>query len=168
MIWPNTIPPLATGSFGIVWPTINTSPFKQMHYQNSSRVRNTLWSWWLTTWSRISWRWDFLQMCAKKWMNIIFVFKAWWLLLLLCKWLCGELMQAFDLSLQGGDLASDEQPCPAECPLLLQWMKTDHALVMLFNTGSLQVSFIQVIHSRLIICLFMPLFIWRMRNDQLI
>uniref|UniRef100_A0A4W4EBX4 Serine/threonine-protein kinase PLK n=1 Tax=Electrophorus electricus TaxID=8005 RepID=A0A4W4EBX4_ELEEL len=44
-------------------------------------------------------------------------------------------------SLQGGDLGCDERPSPGACPLLLQWMKTDHALVMLFNNGSLQVNF---------------------------
>ncbi|XP_066536928.1 serine/threonine-protein kinase PLK3 [Hoplias malabaricus] len=43
--------------------------------------------------------------------------------------------------MEGGDLGSEEQPPPSSCPLLLQWMKTDHALVMLFNNGSLQVNF---------------------------
>ncbi|XP_017328356.1 serine/threonine-protein kinase PLK3 isoform X1 [Ictalurus punctatus] len=43
--------------------------------------------------------------------------------------------------MEGGDLGCDEQPSPTDCPLLLQWMKTDHALVMLFNNGSLQVNF---------------------------
>ncbi|XP_053361823.1 serine/threonine-protein kinase PLK3 isoform X1 [Clarias gariepinus] len=43
--------------------------------------------------------------------------------------------------MEGGDLGCDEQPSPSECPLLLQWMKTDHALVMLFNNGLLQVNF---------------------------
>ncbi|XP_076828935.1 serine/threonine-protein kinase PLK3 [Brachyhypopomus gauderio] len=43
--------------------------------------------------------------------------------------------------MEGGDLGCDGQPSPAACPLLLQWMKTDHALVMLFNNGYLQVNF---------------------------
>ncbi|XP_046708507.1 serine/threonine-protein kinase PLK3 isoform X2 [Silurus meridionalis] len=43
--------------------------------------------------------------------------------------------------MEGGDLGCDDQPSPTDCPLLLQWMKTDHALVMLFNNGSLQVNF---------------------------
>uniref|UniRef100_A0A4W4EEZ2 Serine/threonine-protein kinase PLK n=1 Tax=Electrophorus electricus TaxID=8005 RepID=A0A4W4EEZ2_ELEEL len=43
--------------------------------------------------------------------------------------------------MEGGDLGCDERPSPGACPLLLQWMKTDHALVMLFNNGSLQVNF---------------------------
>ncbi|MCI4377725.1 hypothetical protein PGIGA_G00206870 [Pangasianodon gigas] len=43
--------------------------------------------------------------------------------------------------MEGGDLGCDEQPSATDCPLLLQWMKTDHALVMLFNNGSLQVNF---------------------------
>ncbi|XP_058250840.1 serine/threonine-protein kinase PLK3 isoform X2 [Hemibagrus wyckioides] len=43
--------------------------------------------------------------------------------------------------MEGGDLGCEEQPSPTDCPLLLQWMKTDHALVMLFNNGSLQVNF---------------------------
>lgn len=50
------------------------------------------------------------------------------------------------LFLQGGDLGCDEQPSPTDCPLLLQWMKTDHALVMLFNNGSLQVSVVSLIY----------------------
>ncbi|XP_062849992.1 serine/threonine-protein kinase PLK3 [Trichomycterus rosablanca] len=43
--------------------------------------------------------------------------------------------------MEGGNLGSDEPPSSTDCPLLLQWMKTDHALVMLFNNGSLQVNF---------------------------
>ncbi|XP_026989034.1 serine/threonine-protein kinase PLK3 isoform X2 [Tachysurus fulvidraco] len=43
--------------------------------------------------------------------------------------------------MEGGDLGCEDQPSPTDCPLLLQWMKTDHALVMLFNNGSLQVNF---------------------------
>ncbi|GAA6093396.1 serine/threonine-protein kinase PLK3 isoform X1 [Tachysurus ichikawai] len=43
--------------------------------------------------------------------------------------------------MEGGDLGCEDQPSPSDCPLLLQWMKTDHALVMLFNNGSLQVNF---------------------------
>lgn len=39
---------------------------------------------------------------------------------------------------QGGDLMCEEQ-VSGPPPLLLQWVKTDHALVMLFNNGTLQV-----------------------------
>lgn len=41
-------------------------------------------------------------------------------------------------SLQGGDLLCGEQASGAP-PLLLQWVKTEHALLMLFNNGTLQV-----------------------------
>lgn len=40
--------------------------------------------------------------------------------------------------LQGGDLLCGEQ-VSGPPPLLLQWVKTEHALVMLFNNGTLQV-----------------------------
>uniref|UniRef100_A0A8B9GZK1 Serine/threonine-protein kinase PLK n=1 Tax=Astyanax mexicanus TaxID=7994 RepID=A0A8B9GZK1_ASTMX len=44
--------------------------------------------------------------------------------------------------MEGGDLGFEEQPPPsASPPLLLQWIKTEHALVMLFNNGSVQVNF---------------------------
>lgn len=44
--------------------------------------------------------------------------------------------------MEGGDLGFEEQPPPSACPpLLLQWIKTEHALVMLFNNGSVQVNF---------------------------
>lgn len=46
----------------------------------------------------------------------------------------------FPLLFQGGDLGFDEHPPLTACPLLLQWIKTDLALVMLFNNGSLQVK----------------------------
>uniref|UniRef100_A0A4W4EBX0 Serine/threonine-protein kinase PLK3 n=1 Tax=Electrophorus electricus TaxID=8005 RepID=A0A4W4EBX0_ELEEL len=46
--------------------------------------------------------------------------------------------------MEGGDLGCDERPSPGACPLLLQWMKTDHALVMLFNNGSLQVRLLSL------------------------
>lgn len=49
-----------------------------------------------------------------------------------------ELNSGF-LCRQGGDLHCEEQ-ASALPPLLLQWVKTDHALVMLFNNGTLQVS----------------------------
>lgn len=45
--------------------------------------------------------------------------------------------------LQGGDLLCGEQ-VSAPSPLLLQWVKTEHALVMLFNNGTLQVLTKQV------------------------
>lgn len=40
---------------------------------------------------------------------------------------------------QGGDLHCEEK-VSGPPPLLLQWVKTDHALVMLFSNGTLQVS----------------------------
>ncbi|XP_036453249.1 serine/threonine-protein kinase PLK3 isoform X1 [Colossoma macropomum] len=52
--------------------------------------------------------------------------------------------------MEGGDLSCVEQP-PTACPLLLQWMKTEHALVMLFNNGSLQVNF-YTDHTKVILC----------------
>ncbi|XP_028283674.1 serine/threonine-protein kinase PLK3 [Parambassis ranga] len=42
--------------------------------------------------------------------------------------------------MDGGDLPCEEQ-VSGPPPLLLQWVKTDHALVMLFNNGTLQVNF---------------------------
>ncbi|XP_051943243.1 serine/threonine-protein kinase PLK3 [Hippocampus zosterae] len=42
--------------------------------------------------------------------------------------------------MEGGDIHCHE-PVPGPPPLLLQWVKTDHALVMLFNNGTLQVNF---------------------------
>lgn len=42
--------------------------------------------------------------------------------------------------MEGGDLHCEEQVAGPP-PLLLQWCKTDHALVMLFNNGTLQVNF---------------------------
>lgn len=39
---------------------------------------------------------------------------------------------------QGGDLLCGDQ-VSGPPPLLLQWVKTEHALVMLFNNGTLQV-----------------------------
>uniref|UniRef100_A0A6Q2XC75 Serine/threonine-protein kinase PLK n=1 Tax=Esox lucius TaxID=8010 RepID=A0A6Q2XC75_ESOLU len=40
---------------------------------------------------------------------------------------------------------------PSQPPLLLQWVKTDHALVMLFNNGTLQVNF-YTDHTKIILC----------------
>uniref|UniRef100_A0A4W5Q4F7 Serine/threonine-protein kinase PLK n=1 Tax=Hucho hucho TaxID=62062 RepID=A0A4W5Q4F7_9TELE len=51
---------------------------------------------------------------------------------------------------QGGDLHCKDQP-PSQPPLLLQWVKTDHALVMLFNNGTLQVNF-YTDHTKIILC----------------
>nr|XP_057922419.1 serine/threonine-protein kinase PLK3 [Doryrhamphus excisus] len=52
--------------------------------------------------------------------------------------------------MEGGDLhCKDEVPGPP--PLLLQWVKTDHALVMLFNNGTLQVNF-YTDHTKIILC----------------
>ncbi|XP_061550278.1 serine/threonine-protein kinase PLK3 [Phycodurus eques] len=42
--------------------------------------------------------------------------------------------------MEGGDIHCHEQSSGPP-PLLLQWVKTDHALVMLFNNGTLQVNF---------------------------
>ncbi|XP_015228723.1 PREDICTED: serine/threonine-protein kinase PLK3 [Cyprinodon variegatus] len=42
--------------------------------------------------------------------------------------------------MEGGDLPCEEHSSGPP-PLLLQWVKTDHALVMLFNNGTLQVNF---------------------------
>ncbi|XP_010778534.1 serine/threonine-protein kinase PLK3 [Notothenia coriiceps] len=52
--------------------------------------------------------------------------------------------------MEGGDLHCDNQVsgCP---PFLLQWVKTDHALVMLFNNGTLQVNF-YADHTKIILC----------------
>uniref|UniRef100_A0A8C7IBD6 Serine/threonine-protein kinase PLK n=1 Tax=Oncorhynchus kisutch TaxID=8019 RepID=A0A8C7IBD6_ONCKI len=60
--------------------------------------------------------------------------------------LCDQLSCLF----QGGDLHCEDQP-PSQPPLLLQWVKTDHALVMLFNNGTLQVNF-YTDHTKIILC----------------
>uniref|UniRef100_A0A8C5E9E3 Serine/threonine-protein kinase PLK n=1 Tax=Gouania willdenowi TaxID=441366 RepID=A0A8C5E9E3_GOUWI len=52
--------------------------------------------------------------------------------------------------MEGGDLHCKEQT-PGPPPLLLQWVKTDHALVMLFNNGTLQVNF-YTDHTKIILC----------------
>ncbi|XP_038819889.1 serine/threonine-protein kinase PLK3-like isoform X2 [Salvelinus namaycush] len=52
--------------------------------------------------------------------------------------------------MEGGDLHCEDQP-PSQPPLLLQWVKTDHALVMLFNNGTLQVNFYND-HTKIILC----------------
>uniref|UniRef100_A0A8C7I426 Serine/threonine-protein kinase PLK n=1 Tax=Oncorhynchus kisutch TaxID=8019 RepID=A0A8C7I426_ONCKI len=52
--------------------------------------------------------------------------------------------------MEGGDLHCEDQP-PSQPPLLLQWVKTDHALVMLFNNGTLQVNF-YTDHTKIILC----------------
>uniref|UniRef100_A0A8D3EAE2 Serine/threonine-protein kinase PLK3 n=1 Tax=Scophthalmus maximus TaxID=52904 RepID=A0A8D3EAE2_SCOMX len=52
--------------------------------------------------------------------------------------------------MEGGDLHCEEQVSAAP-PLLLQWVKTDHALVMLFNNGTLQVNF-YTDHTKIILC----------------
>uniref|UniRef100_A0A671PSN8 polo kinase n=1 Tax=Sinocyclocheilus anshuiensis TaxID=1608454 RepID=A0A671PSN8_9TELE len=43
--------------------------------------------------------------------------------------------------MEGGDVSCEAQPPPSSSPLLLQWIKTDHALVMLFDNRTLQVNF---------------------------
>ncbi|XP_037538191.1 serine/threonine-protein kinase PLK3 [Nematolebias whitei] len=52
--------------------------------------------------------------------------------------------------MEGADLHCEEQ-FSGSPPLLLQWVKTDHALVMLFNTGTLQVNF-YTDHTKIILC----------------
>uniref|UniRef100_A0A4W6DWL2 Serine/threonine-protein kinase PLK3 n=1 Tax=Lates calcarifer TaxID=8187 RepID=A0A4W6DWL2_LATCA len=52
--------------------------------------------------------------------------------------------------MEGGDVHCEEQVSSAP-PLLLQWVKTDHALVMLFNNGTLQVNF-YTDHTKIILC----------------
>ncbi|KAJ8274341.1 hypothetical protein COCON_G00089660 [Conger conger] len=51
--------------------------------------------------------------------------------------------------MEGGDLHSDQSP--STCPLLLQWVKTDHALLMLFSNSTLQVNF-YTDHTKIILC----------------
>lgn len=53
--------------------------------------------------------------------------------------------------MEGGDLHCEDRPPPTSSPLLLQWVKTDHALLMLFNNGTLQVNF-YTDHTKLILC----------------
>ncbi|KAK2900819.1 hypothetical protein Q8A67_008934 [Cirrhinus molitorella] len=43
--------------------------------------------------------------------------------------------------MEGGDVNCEDQPPSSSSPLLLQWIKTDHALVMLFDNRTLQVNF---------------------------
>ncbi|TMS09710.1 Serine/threonine-protein kinase PLK3 [Larimichthys crocea] len=52
--------------------------------------------------------------------------------------------------MEGGDLQCEEL-VSGPPPLLLQWVKTDHALVMLFNNGTLQVNF-YTDHTKIILC----------------
>uniref|UniRef100_A0A8C9VV80 Serine/threonine-protein kinase PLK3 n=1 Tax=Scleropages formosus TaxID=113540 RepID=A0A8C9VV80_SCLFO len=51
--------------------------------------------------------------------------------------------------MEGGDLQCVDHTAPS--PLLLQWVKTDHALVMLFSNGTLQVNF-YTDHTKIILC----------------
>ncbi|KAG7264541.1 hypothetical protein CRUP_000585 [Coryphaenoides rupestris] len=53
--------------------------------------------------------------------------------------------------MEGGDLHCEDQASATPPPLLLQWVKTDHALVMLFNNGTLQVNF-YTDHTKVILC----------------
>ncbi|KAM6948604.1 serine/threonine-protein kinase PLK3 [Aplochiton taeniatus] len=54
--------------------------------------------------------------------------------------------------MEGGDLQCEDKPSTSSPPpLLLQWVKTDHALVMLFNNGTLQVNF-YTDHTKIILC----------------
>lgn len=52
--------------------------------------------------------------------------------------------------MEGGDLLCEEH-ITGPPPLLLQWVKTEHALVMLFNNGTLQVNF-YTDHTKIILC----------------
>uniref|UniRef100_H3DCR5 Serine/threonine-protein kinase PLK n=1 Tax=Tetraodon nigroviridis TaxID=99883 RepID=H3DCR5_TETNG len=52
--------------------------------------------------------------------------------------------------MEGGDLLCGDQ-VSGPPPLLLQWVKTEHALVMLFNNGTLQVNF-YTDHTKIILC----------------
>ncbi|KAG7456961.1 hypothetical protein MATL_G00241460 [Megalops atlanticus] len=52
--------------------------------------------------------------------------------------------------MEGGDIHCAD-PAPSSSPLLLQWVKTDHALVMLFSNGTLQVNF-YTDHTKIILC----------------
>ncbi|XP_078264540.1 serine/threonine-protein kinase PLK3 [Rhinoraja longicauda] len=54
--------------------------------------------------------------------------------------------------MDGGDLPRTFlEDCQDPSLLLLQWVKTDHSLLMLFNNGTLQVNFYQD-HTKLILC----------------
>uniref|UniRef100_A0A4W3I3X9 Serine/threonine-protein kinase PLK3 n=1 Tax=Callorhinchus milii TaxID=7868 RepID=A0A4W3I3X9_CALMI len=53
--------------------------------------------------------------------------------------------------MEGGDLARTAEDCHDPSLFLLQWIKTDHSLLMLFNNGTLQVNFYQD-HTKLILC----------------
>uniref|UniRef100_A0A8C7V7E9 Serine/threonine-protein kinase PLK n=1 Tax=Oncorhynchus mykiss TaxID=8022 RepID=A0A8C7V7E9_ONCMY len=71
--------------------------------------------------------------------------------LLICQPVFCWFIVAFSMSQTlGGDLHCEDQP-PSQPPLLLQWVKTDHALVMLFNNGTLQVNF-YTDHTKIILC----------------
>ncbi|XP_033883972.2 serine/threonine-protein kinase PLK3-like [Acipenser ruthenus] len=52
--------------------------------------------------------------------------------------------------MEGGDIQCREDKVSSSL-LLLQWVKTDHALVMLFSNGTLQVNF-YTDHTKLILC----------------
>ncbi|KAM9000536.1 serine/threonine-protein kinase PLK3 isoform X2 [Sarcophilus harrisii] len=66
--------------------------------------------------------------------------------------------------MKGGDLPSmDETESPA--PLLLQWFKTDQALLLLFSDGTVQVNF-YVDHTKLILSGWEPLLITFVARDR--
>lgn len=57
-----------------------------------------------------------------------------------------------DNLMDGGDLPRTFlEDCQDPSLFLLQWVKTDHSLLMLFNNGTLQVNFYQD-HTKLILC----------------
>ncbi|XP_056671220.1 serine/threonine-protein kinase PLK3 [Monodelphis domestica] len=66
--------------------------------------------------------------------------------------------------MKGGDLPSvDETEGPS--PLLLQWVKTDQALLLLFSDGTVQVNF-YVDHTKLILSGWEPLLITFVARDR--
>ncbi|XP_053325227.1 serine/threonine-protein kinase PLK3 [Spea bombifrons] len=70
--------------------------------------------------------------------------------------------------MKGGDLPCQEEGTKPLL-LLLQWVKTEHALLMLFNNGTLQVNFYND-HTKLILCKpqdsYLLTYINRDRNSQ--
>ncbi|XP_028902585.1 serine/threonine-protein kinase PLK3 [Ornithorhynchus anatinus] len=66
--------------------------------------------------------------------------------------------------LKGGDLPSvDETELPP--PLLLQWIKTDQALLMLFSDGTVQVNF-YIDHTKVILSGWEPLLVTYVARDR--
>lgn len=54
--------------------------------------------------------------------------------------------------LQGGDLPRTFlEDCQDPSLFLLQWVKTDHSLLMLFNNGTLQVNVVNAVTCQLLL-----------------